>query len=181
MSQDRRPTARALALVATSVCLLAILAAPATAAQRGDRPLGGRPNRNFPYAWQHLGGLEYSGPHALSEPESRAAVELIRRVRPDLTIWFHQPFGVVDRSGGDPWVERSFAGLVGLPLVRLSRYPGSATGWQDHTLPGTAFVVELPSAVSGGLVRRTSRAILTLAGELGSPEVGAATAAVAGP
>jgi protein MpaA len=105
-------------------------------------------NRNFPWRWrrlEHRGGLQYSGPHALSEPESRLARALILRVRPQITIWFHQPLGVVDESGGNVRVERRFARLTGLPLERLPRYPGSAASWQNHRLRGsTAFVVELP-------------------------------------
>ncbi len=134
-------------------------------------------NRNFPFDWQPLDGLEYSGARALSEPESRAARRLILRLKPDITIWFHQPFELVDRSGGDPLVERRFSQLVGLPLVRLRRYPGSASSWQNHALPrSTAFVVELPSAVSGELVGRAMRAVRTLANEYGSPRIGDATA-----
>jgi murein peptide amidase A len=133
-------------------------------------------NRNFPFDWTHLGGGEYSGTGPLSEPESRAAARLIRRIRPDLTIWFHQPFGIVDRSGGNPFAERRFSQLVGLPLVRLpGRYPGSASRWQNHDFPGsTAFVVELPHAVSDALVGRATRAVRALAAELASPEVGVA-------
>ena len=118
-------------------------------------------NRNFSFDWAHLGGGEYSGPHALSEPESRAARRLILRVQPEVTIWFHQPFGIVDRSGGDAFVERRFSQLVGLPLVRLhGRYPGSATRWQNHAFPASAaFVVELPRVVSGALVGRATTAV----------------------
>jgi protein MpaA len=105
-------------------------------------------NRNFPYRWRALGNpgyLQYSGPHPLSEPEARAAAKLILRVRPQITIWFHQPLGLVDLSGGDATVERRFARLARLPTRRLTRYPGSAAGWENHRLPGTtAFVVELP-------------------------------------
>jgi protein MpaA len=105
-------------------------------------------NRNFPYRWQPLGppgSGQYAGPRALSEPESRIAHQLILRLRPRLTIWFHQPLGVTDRSGGDVRVERRFASLSGLPLRQLTRYPGSATTWQDVRVGGgTAFVVELP-------------------------------------
>jgi protein MpaA len=129
-------------------------------------------NRNFPYDWRPLGGGEYSGTGALSEPESRAAWRLIRRVRPEITIWFHQPFGLVDRSsGGDRRIERRFAGLIGLPVVRLrGRYPGSASRWQNHAHPGeTAFVVELPAVVSGALVDRAADAVLQLASEYASP------------
>lgn len=128
-------------------------------------------NRNFGFDWTHLSGGEYSGTDPFSEPESRAARGLIERVRPDLTIWFHQPFGIVDRSGGNPFAERRFSRLIGLPLVHLrSRYPGAATRWQNHTFPGTtAFVAELPASVSGRLVRRAARAVRALSAELASP------------
>jgi len=130
-------------------------------------------NRNFPFAWRALGGLEYSGPHPLSEPESRAIGRLVRRIEPDVTIWFHQPFGLVDRSGGTAAIERRYSELVGLPLVGLRRYPGSASSWQNHTLPqSTAFVVELPTLVSGALVKRAATAVTILLGEYASVGVG---------
>jgi protein MpaA len=135
-------------------------------------------NRNFPFAWQRLTGLEYSGPRPLSEPESRAAWGLIRRKKPDITIWIHQPFGLVDRSGGAMAIERRYAELVGLPLVRLRRYPGSASSWQNHALPkSSAFVVELPAVASSDLIRRAAGAVTTLASEYASAEVGKATEA----
>jgi len=136
-------------------------------------------NRNWPYDWTHLSGGEYSGSGPLSEPESRAGRRFLSRVQPDLTIWFHQPFGIVDRSGGDPFVERRFSELIGLPLVRLhGRYPGSATRWQNHTFPGTtAFVTELPASVSGALVGRAAAAVRTLAAELASPDLSSAAPA----
>ncbi len=134
-------------------------------------------NRNFPFGWRPLGGLEYSGPHPLSEPESRAARGLIRRTAPDITIWFHQPFDLVDRSGGDVGVERRYSQLIGLPLVRLRRYPGSASTWQNRTMAGdTAFVVELPATVSRSLAGRAARSVLTLAREYASPNLAGATA-----
>jgi murein peptide amidase A len=105
-------------------------------------------NRNFPYRWRrlgHPGTLHYAGPAPLSEPESRAASRLIRRVRPTISIWFHQPLDLVDLSGGSQAIERRFARLVGLPIARLPRYPGSVTGWQNaESASTTAFVVELP-------------------------------------
>jgi murein peptide amidase A len=128
-------------------------------------------NRNFPFDWRPLTGGEYSGPRSLSEPESRAAHRLILRTRPDLTIWFHQPFGLVDRPEGNAFAARRFSQLIGLPLVNLpGPYPGSASRWQNHRLPdGEAFVVELPSRVTGALVKRGVAAVLTLASELSSP------------
>ena len=122
-------------------------------------------NRNFPWAWRPLGGVYDSGPRPLSEPESRLAYRLILRVRPQISIWFHQHERVVDESGGNPSVERRFARLVGLPLRRLPRYPGSVVGWENHRLPGTtAFVVELPAgALSATAVSRYAAAVLAVA------------------
>ncbi len=125
-------------------------------------------NRNFPWHWRSLGtrgDLQYSGPRPLSEPETKIAQSLILRVRPRVTIWFHQPLGVVDASGGSVAVERRFSRLVGLPLRRLTRYPGSAASWQNHRLRGTtAFVVELPPlSPSPRSVRRYARAVVRLA------------------
>jgi protein MpaA len=103
-------------------------------------------NRNFPWRWRPLSGIFYSGPRPLSERESRIAYRLILRLRPRVSIWFHQHLDVVDESGGSLAVERRFAALVGLRLARLAREPGSVVGWENHRLPGTtAFVVELPA------------------------------------
>jgi murein peptide amidase A len=130
-------------------------------------------NRNFPYSWRPLTGGEYSGPRPLSEPESKAAQRLILSERPDVTIWFHQPFGLIDRPAGNPFAARRFSELIGLPLRKLpGRYPGSASRWQSHRLPGTtAFVAELPKRASGPLVARGVTAIYKLASELASPGV----------
>ncbi len=130
-------------------------------------------NRNFPFDWRPLTGGEYSGPGALSEPESRAAHRLILGERPDVTIWFHQPFGLIDRPEGNPFAARRFAELIDLPLIRLAgRYPGSASRWQNDRLPRTtAFVAELPRQVSGVLVARGVAAVRSLASELASPAI----------
>jgi protein MpaA len=130
-------------------------------------------NRNFPFDWRPLSGAEYAGPRPLSEPETRAIHRFILRTEPDVTIWFHQPFGLVDRPSGNPFVARRFSRLIGLPLVDLpGRYPGSASRWQNHRLPrSTAFVVELPSRVAEALVVRGVAAVYRLASELSSPGV----------
>jgi protein MpaA len=121
-------------------------------------------NRNFPWRWQRLSGVFYSGAAPLSEPESGIAVRLIRRARPGISIWFHQHMDLVDDSGGNVTVERRFAALVGLPLHRLATKPGSVVGWENHTHPGTtAFVVELPAgALPNRAVRRYARAVLAV-------------------
>lgn len=109
-------------------------------------------NRNFPAEWKpigHRGGSEFSGPRPLSEPESRLAARIIERVRPDVTIWFHQ-----ERSITKPYVRawgqsvpaaRRFAALSKMRFALLPWLAGTAPNWQNHTFRGTAaFVVELP-------------------------------------
>jgi protein MpaA len=125
-------------------------------------------NRNFPYRWRRLGrrgDQQYSGPRALSEPEARIAHALILRQRPQLTLWFHQPLGVVDESGGSTAIQRRLAGLLGLPLRRLTRYPGSVAGWQNHRFTaGTALVVELPAGpLRGARLQRAVSAVRAIA------------------
>jgi murein peptide amidase A len=126
-------------------------------------------NRNFPWQWRPLGShgyRYYSGPRALSEPESRLALRFILRLRPVVSIWFHQPYGLVDESGGDVQIERRFSELVRLPLVRLSRFPGSVTSWENRRFPGTtAFVVELRAvSLSPTTATRFAHAVLSVAG-----------------
>ena len=124
-------------------------------------------NRNFPWRWRRAGepfDQEYSGPRALSEPESKIAHHLIAKIRPEITIWFHQPLGLVDLSGGDASIERRFARLTGLPVRRLTRYRGSASSWQNDRIRGsTAFVTELPGGrLSHAVQERYARAIRKL-------------------
>ena len=119
-------------------------------------------NRNFPYRWQPGGGATYyAGPHPLSEPESRTAVRLIERLRPAVTIWYHQHEDLVDMAGGDRGVARRYAQLSGLRATCLPFLPGTATGWSNHNFPGTtAFVVELPAgAVDRAALRRHVHAV----------------------
>ena len=108
-------------------------------------------NRNFPYQWQPISDATYySGPHPLSEPETRAAVALIRRIRPAVTIWYHQHQDLVDMAGGDRGAARRYAQLARLPATCLPFLPGTAPAWSNHAFPGTtAFVVELPAGPVG--------------------------------
>jgi protein MpaA len=126
-------------------------------------------NRNSPWHWQPLeerGATYYSGPRPLSEPESRAIVRLIDGLRPAVSIWYHQHASLVDdSSGGSLAIERRYAHAVGLPLRDFGFFPGSITGWQDHTYPrDTAFVVELPlGRLTPSAIARHVAAILALA------------------
>jgi murein peptide amidase A len=118
-------------------------------------------NRNFPDRWRRLGGAYYSGPAPASERETRLAMRLIRRLRPQVTIWFHQHLNMVVLTSGNLGLQRRFARLGGLRAGYLPRYPGTATGWSNATFPGTtAFVVELPGGqLSPQAVARLASAV----------------------
>jgi protein MpaA len=108
-------------------------------------------NRNFPYQWQRVRDpTYYSGPRPASEPETRAAIKLIRRIRPAVTVWYHQHQDLVDMAGGDRGVARRYAQLAHLRATCLAFLPGTATGWENHEfLATTSFVVELPAGPVG--------------------------------
>lgn len=127
-------------------------------------------NRNFASEWRSIGSRgdpEYSGPKPFSEPEAKLARELIRRLRPDVTIWFHQQAEPLVRAWG-PSVPAAkvYARLSGLAFARMPWMDGTAPNWQNHAFPGTAsFVVELPA--SGEFdADRQALALFRLVGEL---------------
>ena len=74
-------------------------------------------NRNYPYRWQgdvpHSNGY-YPGPRPASEPETRAVMAFVRRIQPDLSVWYHQPWGAVLACRGRPPIAAEYAKLVGM-------------------------------------------------------------------
>ena len=125
-------------------------------------------NRNFPYRWYRDGrpwDTFYTGPHVLSERESRIAYRLILRLHPAVSIWYHQHQDLVRSGGGSEATARRYARLVGMRYSRLPVPRGAATGWQVGRFPGTsAFVVELPAGrLSAAATRRHARAVLRIA------------------
>jgi protein MpaA len=123
-------------------------------------------NRNFPWGWRRQGGVFASGPRPASEPETRAAMALVLRERPRVTIWFHQHMDLVDDTrGSDPAVIAAYARTARMRATRLAPLPGTASRWQNHRLTATsAFVVELPAGRLGAAaVRRHVRAVAAVA------------------
>ena len=92
----------------------------------------------------------------------------LRRLRPEVTIWYHQPFGRTlipcERRGRR--VALRYARLSGLPARDCyPTPPGAATGWQDEALREKAFVAEFgPGSLGRSQVRRHARAVLEIAG-----------------
>ncbi|HEU0019379.1 MAG TPA: N-acetylmuramoyl-L-alanine amidase [Thermoleophilaceae bacterium] len=133
-------------------------------------------NRNFPFRWRPIGApfdTYHSGQAPLSEPESSALAALIRRVRPRVTVWYHQHLRLVDRSGGDPYLEQLYARRSRLPYRRIAPLPGTATSWQNSIYPrDSAFVVELPAGRLDRLsVGRHAAAVVGLARAIAPPRV----------
>jgi protein MpaA len=121
-------------------------------------------NRNFPYRWAPgPRGTFYPGSRPASEPETRALMKLVRRVRPQLAIYYHQHLGITVRErGGDVSVEREYARRTGLPLRALPNYHGTVVSWEDREVPeSTAFVVELHAGPADAALH--VRAVLALA------------------
>ena len=124
-------------------------------------------NRNFGSEWKPIGrrwGDDYAGPRPWSEPEARAARRLVRRIRPDVTVWYHQPQHVVRAWGASRAAARRYARLAREPYRSIRWLSGTAPNWQSHRFPGTAsFVVELPAGRLGrAAAARHARAVRLL-------------------
>lgn len=126
-------------------------------------------NRNFPYRWRMNGsrGSPYwGGPEPLSEPETRAVRRLILRLRPAVTVWYHEPWNAVLACGRDVPVQRRYGRIAGMRLdCRGKGLPGTATSWQNNVVGGgTAFVVEFGAGpVAAATARRHARAAALVA------------------
>ena len=125
-------------------------------------------NRNWSSQWPGGGrpwDIYYPGPRPFSERETRIARDLILRVRPRVTIWFHQHMDVVWAWGPSTAAGRRYARAAGMRLYHHHWLRGTAPNWQNHHLPGTAsFTVELPAgSLTPQQVRTHVHAVLHLA------------------
>jgi hypothetical protein len=90
----------------------------------------------------------------------------VERIQPDLSIWYHQPWGAVLACRNRPALAVRYAKLTGMATsCRGKGLHGTAITWENATIPGsTAFVVELPAGRIGKrAARRNASAALTLA------------------
>lgn len=132
-------------------------------------------NRNFGSQWRAGGGPgdpEYPGPRPFSEPETRLAARIVRRLRPRATVWFHQhrgPHPFVRAWGQSAPAARFLARRAGIPFHLMPWPAGTAPNWQNHRFPGTAsFVVELPPGpIARPLYARLDEALVELGRKVG--------------
>jgi protein MpaA len=136
---------------------------------RGTRQNGRGVDLNANWSSQWRGGgrpwdTYYPGPHPFSERETRIGRNLILRLRPRATIWFHQHMNLVWAWGQSSAAGRIYARAAGMRFYHRHWLHGTATNWQNHHLPGSAsFTVELPAgSLTPRQVRRQVRAVLAL-------------------
>jgi protein MpaA len=116
-------------------------------------------NRNFSQGWR---AGEGGGSRPFSERESRVVRRWILRLRPAVTIWYHQPWdAVLAPCRGRHPVQRRYARRARMRVsCRGAGLPGTATSWQRRHVKGsTPFVVELAGGrVPAAAIRRHARA-----------------------
>lgn len=105
-------------------------------------------NRNFDAGWR-AGGRPwdpvYPGARPFSARETRVIRRLVLRVRPDVSIWYHQPQRLVRAWGRSVRAARRYAGMSGMRYRTLLWPPGTAARWQNTRFARQrSFVVELP-------------------------------------
>jgi protein MpaA len=133
-------------------------------------------NRNFPLGWRRTPGPQWlynAGRSAASEPETRAVMVFLDRLRPDLVVSLHQAFASVDV--GNPRTRTWARQLATLLRLRMRAVPcagpctGTLTSWFNSRYPGVAITVELPAVVTAAWARYDARAILLVARRLVPP------------
>jgi protein MpaA len=125
-------------------------------------------NRNFSVGWSGSDPPSsgyYGGPHRFSEPESRAVRRLARRIHPNVSIWFHQPWNAVLACGHHHRLESRFAQIARMRTeCRGNHLPGTAIDWENRKLGGHAFVVEFHGgSLSKAEVRHAAHAAAHIA------------------
>lgn len=80
-------------------------------------------NRNFPA--RNRKNNERYGHKPLSEPESKALYDLMKRYPPNRIISIHQPLACIDYDGPALKMAESMAAVCDLPVRKLGARPGS--------------------------------------------------------
>jgi murein peptide amidase A len=122
-------------------------------------------NRNYPTGWRHVDGRYDSGSAPASEPETRAMMGFLSKVRPAYVVSFHQPLHGVDTLTKHPAFSHRLARALRLPVKRFScngGCHGTMTMWFNKHFRGQAVTAEFgwsPSRrdLRGPVVRRLLR------------------------
>jgi hypothetical protein len=99
-------------------------------------------NRNFPFGWSARDG----GPAPASEPETRALIDTIERLRPGLVVWIHQPYGYVSAiSETSDGPAAAWAQHTGLELRPGINQHGGGETWTSRVARLPSILVEMPA------------------------------------
>ena len=128
-------------------------------------------NANWSSQWRGGGrpwDTYYPGTYPFSEREARIGRNLILRIQPRVTIWFHQHMNLVWAWGPSTAAGQIYARAAGMRFYHHHWLHGTATNWQNHHVPGSAsFTVELPAgSLTPAEARRQVHAVLTLGAAL---------------
>lgn len=128
-------------------------------------------NRNTPDSWQPgPRGTNYPGAQAASEPETRAYMQFLTDVRPDLVLIFHQHLDGVDSYGAkDSGLLESLSRAFGLSIKSFNCSGvcrGTLTGWFNSQFPGSAVTIELPASVTAQQASRIAAGIRAVAAQV---------------
>jgi hypothetical protein len=132
-------------------------------------------NRNFPNDWADLDGNYESGPEPASEPETRAMMKFLRKVKPRRILSFHQPLYGVDTDTKDRKFARRVARKLDLPRKTFDcggTCHGTMTGWYNNKFKGSALTAEYGASPPRRLMRKVApRQVLSVWGAWrGDPE-----------
>ncbi|HEY8108303.1 MAG TPA: M14 family zinc carboxypeptidase, partial [Gaiellaceae bacterium] len=95
-------------------------------------------NANWSSGWRGGGrpwDTYYPGPRPFSERETRIARNLILRIRPRVTVWYHQHMNLVWAWRQSSRAGRIYAHAAGMRFYHHHWLPGTAPNWQNHHLP----------------------------------------------
>jgi predicted deacylase len=122
-------------------------------------------NRNFPYNWRlSPKGINYSGPRAASEPETRIVMSFLDSLDPYTIVSIHQPLNGVDAYHAKrQTLGHALSRATGLPIKVFACHSGcygTMTQWFNHTHDGAAITMELPAHPSATQIARVTSGTL---------------------
>jgi protein MpaA len=146
---ERRLAADTRITAGRSVIIVPIANPDGYAARSRSNARGVDLNRNFPA--ESFKATRRHGDAPLSEPESRALYELVRRFRPDRIVSIHQPLRCVDYDGPGKALAETMSRAGDLPVRKLGARPGSFGSFAGVEEGIPTITLELP----GGAHRRS--------------------------
>ena len=135
---------------------------------------------NFPTTgWKQRakGTADWGGPKAASEPETRALMKAVSKLRPKQAVVFHQDLGMINCP---PYRSKSLAkrlhALTGYPYKCLPGLAGSFTAWANQQYSSTsALTFDLEASPPAERLDGVAAALVTLTSTSPGPPPGAGT------